>query len=434
MNVFRPMVAPCTTVRHKRSMSTQPALRPATPAKKPSRFERKRERILDAATGLINKRGVKGMTFAEVAQTVELNTTSITYYFRLKEQLAAAVFEHTLERIEAMAIEAAAERDPHARVGKYLQLHFDLHARVLRGEERPIATLSDIRALEDSARVPLERHYQAIFRRIRGFFGDVGEGDRKALLTARAHMLTEVTFWMPAWVNHYSIGDFERVCARLFELLSHGIAPAGGHWTPTAPAALDDGDDLQPTGPGAFLRAATRLINELGYRGASVDRIVAELNVTKGSFYHHLDAKDDLVLECFRRSYRRVSLAQHLADQAGGTHWQRLSTAIATLLDIQFADAWPLLRTTALHALPTDVRANVVERSNRMALRFAGTLVDGISEGSIRPVDPMITSQVIMATLNAAYDLRHWAQRLPRDKAVAMYASTLATGLFDQDR
>lgn len=413
-------------------MSTSPALRPAPSAKKPSRFERKRERILDAATDLINERGIKGMTFAEVAQTVELNTTSITYYFRLKEQLAAAVFEHTLERIEAMAIEAGAEADPQARVGRYLQLHFDLHARVLRGEERALATLSDIRALEDAVRDPLEKHYQAIFRRLRGFFGAVGDGDRKALLTARAHMLTEVTFWLPAWLNRYSISDFERVRARLFELLTHGIAPTGGGWTPTAPAPLDaEAGDQPETGREAFLRAATRLINDLGYRGASVDRIVAELKVTKGSFYHHLDAKDDLVLECFRRSYRRVSQAQHRADEAGGTHWQRLSTAIATLLDIQFADAWPLLRTTALHALPTDVRADVVERSNRMALRFAGTLVDGISEGSIRPVDPMIASQVIMATLNAAYDLRHWAERLPRDKAVTFYASTLATGLFD---
>ncbi len=66
-----------------------------------------------------------------------------------------------------------------------------------------------------------------------------------------------------------------------------------------------------------------------------------------------------------------------------------------------------------------------------MALRFAGTLVDGISEGSIRPVDPMIASQVVMATLNAAYDLRSWAALMPRDCAVRLYASTLATGLFD---
>lgn len=397
------------------------------------RFERKRELILDAATALINQRGVKGMTFLEIAQSVNLNTTSVTYYFRLKEQLAAAVFEHTIERLEAMAREAGAEPDPQARVARYLQLHFDLHRRVLQGEDRPIATLSDIRALDESVRVPLEKHYQAVFRLIRGFFGPFGDDmARKALLTARTHMLTEVTFWLPVWVNRYSISDFDRVRARLFELLAHGIAPAGAPWSPDLIADLDAPYDASADGTGpAFLRAATRLVNERGYRGASVDRIVAELKVTKGSFYHHLDAKDDLVLECFRRSYGRVSRAQRLADETGGDQWHRLSSSIATLLDVQFAGDWPLLRTTALQALPSDLRHDVVERSNRMALRFAGTLVDGISEGSIRPVDPMIASQVVMATLNAAYDLRHWASKLPRACAVTLYASTLKTGLFD---
>ena len=127
------------------------------------RFERKRELILDAATALINQRGVKGMTFLEIAQSVNLNTTSVTYYFRRKEQLAAAVFEHTIERLEAMARDAGAEPDPQARVARYLQLHFDHHRRVLRHEERPIATLSDIRALDDAVRAPLEKHYQAVF-------------------------------------------------------------------------------------------------------------------------------------------------------------------------------------------------------------------------------------------------------------------------------
>jgi AcrR family transcriptional regulator len=396
------------------------------------RFERKRELILDAATKLINERGVKGMTFLEVAQSVNLNTTSVTYYFRLKEQLAAAVFEHTLTRLEGMVKEAGRESSPRKRVGRFLQLQFDLRARVLLGRERALAILSDMRALDQPARGPLQKHYQAIFRGIRDFFGAPEDDARKALLTARAHMLTEVVFWLPVWLDHYSIGDFERVRGRLFEVLSHGIARPGAPWVPQLTVNLEEADDLsRDPGHAAFLRAATRLINERGYRGASVDRIVAELNVTKGSFYHHLDAKDDLVFECFRRSYGRMSFAQRLADKIGGDRWQRLSSTFATLLNIQFAGEWPLLRTSALQALPLNLRVMVIERSNRMALRFAGTLVDGIGEGSIRPVDPLIASQIIMATLNTAYDIRGWATKLSRDRAIALYASTLARGLFD---
>ena len=396
-------------------------------------FQRKRDLILDAATTLLNQRGLAGMTFAEVARSVDLTTTSITYYFRLKEQLAAAVFENTLGRLEAITVEAGLARDPRARVAAFLQLHFHLRARVLRGEERDLAVLSDIRTLDEPISAPLIKHYKAIFHRICAFFGPADDGSRLPTLAARAQMLTEIVFWLPAWIHQYSIGDLDRVRQRLFDMLSNGIARDDYVWTAAPSFVLDTGQDLEmDSSRGNFLRAATRLVNERGYRGASVDRVVAELKVTKGSFYHHLDAKDDLVLECFRRSYQRVSRAQRLALQSGGSQWQRLATCITMLLNVQFAGEWPLLRTTALQALPSDLRIRVVERSNRLALRFAGMLMDGIIDGSIRPVDPMITSQVLLSTLNAAYDLRDWARGLTSGRAIQIYASTLSDGLFDE--
>src|SRR3546814_21031898 len=90
----------------------------------------------------------------------------------------------------------------------------------------------------------------------------------------------------------------------------------------------------------------------LGYRGASVQRIASELNVTKGSFYHHLDAKDDLVIACYKRSFATIAEAQRLANERGGPHWRRLSSNIETLLDVQFSDRGLLQRTTALPGLP----------------------------------------------------------------------------------
>jgi AcrR family transcriptional regulator len=181
----------------------------------------------------------------------------------------------------------------------------------------------------------------------------------------------------------------------------------------------------------AFLLAATRLINELGYRGASVQKIASELNVTKGSFYHHLDAKDELVIACYKRSFDIITDAQRLAENAGGTHWEQLESTIATLLDYQFSERGPLLRTTALSGLPPQVRSTMIDRSNRIARRFAGMLSDGIAQGSIRAIDPLVASQTLMALQNAAFDMRKWASTMPRDRAVAYYASTLAFGLFD---
>jgi AcrR family transcriptional regulator len=91
------------------------------------------------------------------------------------------------------------------------------------------------------------------------------------------------------------------------------------------------------------LLAATRLINRRGYRGASVDKISAELNVTKGSFYHHNEAKDDLVVACFDRTFEVMTRVQRVAMGLPGCQWTRLSSAAASLAEYQLSEHGPLL-------------------------------------------------------------------------------------------
>jgi hypothetical protein len=57
-------------------------------------------------------------------------------------------------------------------------------------------------------------------------------------------------------------------------------------------------------------------------------------------------------------------------------------------------------------------------------------MIDGIGDGSIAAVDPIVASQVIMPTINSASELRRWAQGMTHETVVADYAATLAKGLF----
>ncbi|MEP9402808.1 TetR/AcrR family transcriptional regulator [Sphingomonas sp. VNH70] len=399
-----------------------------SPPQATKRYRAKRDAILAAAAEAINEASAKGMTFADVARRVGLNTTSVTYYFRRKEDLAAAAFDHTLGWLQAALDDALGQPTPQARVERFLAIHFDRHRAILAGDERPVAMLSDLRAMDEPFRGRLLAGWREVFRKTRTLWGDTPDRATRDLNGARAHVLLENSFWLTIWLDRYEPDQYGRVQARLMDVFAHGLAGPGQQW---APDRLDLSPVTEEAGRDSFLRAATRLINELGYRGASVQRIASELNVTKGSFYHHLDAKDDLVTACYRRSFDTITEAQRAADRAGGSHWQRLSSAIATLVDAQFADAGPLLRTTALSGLPLSVRQAMVDRSNRIARRFAGTISDGIAEGSLRAVDPLVAAQALMAIQNAAFDMRGWAATMPRDRAVKLYASTVMTGLFD---
>lgn len=392
------------------------------------RFQAKRDAILAAAAAAINEQSAKGMTFADVARRVGLNTTSVTYYFKRKEDLAAAAFEQTLEWLDRILDQSLAEATPEARVSRFLGINMERLARIAQGEEQAVAILSDLRAMEEPLKGKLLTGWRNVFRKTRSLWGTEGSRAETDLRGARAHVLLENSFWLNAWMSRYELDEYPRVEARLMDVFRHGIAAPGQRWEPQLFELVHE--EPEP-GREAFLLAATRLINELGYRGASVQRIASELNVTKGSFYHHLDAKDDLVIACYKRSFDILADAQRLAESHAGSQWQRLESTVATLLDYQFSERGPLLRTTALSGLPVAVRNTMLDRSNRIARRFAGMLSDGIAEGSIRPIDPLVASQAVMALQNAAFDMRKWASTMPRERAVTFYASTLAFGLFD---
>lgn len=398
------------------------------------RFGEKREAIVHAASELINDAGVQATTLSEVARAIGLNATSITYYFARKDQLVVAVYAETLDLMERIAADALAMPDPASRLRAFLDAHIALRDRIRQGERGLATTLSEIRTLEPDTQVPLMAQYLRVVDLVRRFFGDPADPARRPLYSARAHVLLEAVMWWPAWSLRYSTRDFGRIADRWFDIMAHGIPSRRGAWEPLALAAggWRSDEDGAPSQNDEFLRAATALVNERGYRGASVNRIAETLNVTKGSFYHHHEAKDDLVLACFQNSYDRMSAAQMAGLALDADHWTQLASVLAELLDVQFFGAVPLLRTTALQALARDQKDDVVTRSNRLARRFAGMLIDGIADGSVRPIDPLIASQLIMSTLNGAYEARRWAERFGDPPlAIETYASTLSAGLLD---
>lgn len=398
------------------------------------RFAKKREAILDAATEILNRQGVKGLTLGVAAAAVDLSTTSVTYYFKRKDDLAAACLMRGIEWLQAAAEQSVTLPTPPERLHRLLELYLDRLRLTAVGEAPPLPVLADIRALNNPRRTEVFDAFMKLFRKVRTLFDApdlawLGRGRR----TARTHMLLEQLFWAAAWLPKYDPEDYGRIRERMFDILVGGLGIEGAEWSP-APASLAElaASENQEAGRETFLLAATRLINSRGYRGASVDKISAELNVTKGSFYHHHEAKDDLVVACFDRTFEVMRRVQRLAMAMPGDQWAKLTSAAAALAEFQLSEYGPLLRTSALTALPEAIRDEQVAHSNRVSDRFASMISDGIAEGSIRPVDPFIAAQMLNATLNAGAELGFWVPGVTQKAAPAVFARPMLMGVFSR--
>ncbi len=411
--------------RTRKTVSPAGAQRPT----KTDRFALKQDQIITAATEILIDRGLKGFTLADVAKKTGLITQGVGYYFPKKDDLAAACILRSISRINQLIGEAAEQGPARDRIAHFFRSYAQLLARAAAGEEPAVAGLEEVRALNAGNYERVMVMLLDMFKRLRALLDapELEWMDRRTR-TARAVLLLQVVLSVPAWEPSRWPQDHARSCERALDILLHGIAPHPG--AARAPEKLPTGwTPSEQTARSAFLIAATQLINEEGYRGASVEKISARLNVSKGAFYHHNDAKDDVVIRCFERTFGIITAAQFASSALPVNACDRLAATCQGLVGLQ-TSARPLLRSSAMPALPAAMRLKILRDWDRVSDRFAGMISDGVAEGSISAVDPVIAGQMIMAVINSASELSSWMRNVRPSDVFAIYVRPAFVGLL----
>jgi AcrR family transcriptional regulator len=396
------------------------------------RYIKKREAILHAAAQLFNQHGVKGATLSDVAGGVGLSTNSITYYYKKKEDLVVACLLRSIETINVIIRVALESPQAEERVRQFIGLFFDRLAQIQRQEAFELMSFRDVQMLGSPHAEVIFAAYTDMFRGVRRLLvTDSVRADNRVSLNARTHLLLTLTIGAMRWSRPYDPEDHGIIAARMSDILIGGLATPEAKWARTA---LDD-ELLHTVDPGeptqdAFLCAATALINELGYRGASVDRISARLNVTKGSFYHHNPNKEDLISECFERTFSVTRRMQLAARTGKGSGWDKLGAISRSLVRYQFSEHGPLIRMSAWSELPDEIRELKLRTINQLDQRLVSFLVDGMKDGSIRPVDQSVAAFQISGMVNASVVLDRWVPDITGENAIELFVKPLFLGIL----
>ncbi|WP_135304180.1 TetR/AcrR family transcriptional regulator [Haloarcula amylovorans] len=157
----------------------------------------------------------------------------------------------------------------------------------------------------------------------------------------------------------------------------------------------------------AIMRATFYALQEHGYAGLSIQRIADEADLSKSTFYHHFDGKDDLllsflsfILEEFDRVFQLETSGDPEAD---------LKTFFGIILgsydfceeipaEEEFLEAYVELRAQAVRN--PEYRAKFTETDRRFTERISGLIEEGVEKGVFVDVDPDRTAQFLMATLD----------------------------------
>lgn len=408
------------------------------PLARAAKFEARKAAFVRAAAEVINRKGLRGMTFADVAAKLELVPTAVNYYFRRKEELASACFLEAIAHYNALLDRSDLQPAAADRLRCFLHDFAGHMADVASGRAEAVATFNDVRMIGDTA---VDAAYADMFRRIRRLFSAEALGEPVRLQrNARTHLLVSQVLWAVLWLRQYEPIDYPRMIERMFDILVNGLAAPGRAWAPfELPPPPVPAEPLQVglsqagaagVSREAFLRAATEMINEHGYAGASVSRISARLNVTKGAFYYHNQAKDDLVVQCFDRTLEVMRSSLMRSEAATSSGFDILASLAASMVRRGVSGETPLLRTNALSAVPEEMQAHLVRRFAQLSARLASVVSDGTADGSVRAVDANVAAEMIVAQINAGAELHHWAPGVDAALAVEVYARPLFMGLL----
>jgi len=96
------------------------------------RVSDKRERLVESATKLFHQAGFKDTSIADIAEDSGVPLGNVYYYFKTKEELAAAVIEQRTEVIRAEVKQWEEDPDPRARLFKLLDMQESMKEQIAK--------------------------------------------------------------------------------------------------------------------------------------------------------------------------------------------------------------------------------------------------------------------------------------------------------------
>ena len=147
--------------------------------------------------------------------------------------------------------------------------------------------------------------------------------------------------------------------------------------------------------------AATRLFRQRGYHATSMQDLGEALGMNRGSLYHYIAGKDQLLWAILNRALDVLEERVLPLLEADAPPVERLTDAIGEHLRVaaEHADELSLIQ-IELRALGPERQAEIIGRRNAYEGRWRTTIEAGIADGSLRPFDVRLAGIGILSACN----------------------------------
>lgn len=409
--------------------------------------EQRQAELLRAAAAVFAEHGYDAATLQQVADRMRITKAALYRYVPGKDALLGEIVGHVLGDGRAI-LEQYRRAD--APVAERLRGVIADHVRfIVRDLDATTVYLHEMHRLPDGLRDRFDREglvYQHSLRDLvaEGQAAGVVRGDLDAGLVA-LQILGAVT-WMHRWYRPDGRLGPDEIAEQLADVALFGLTPrvassgsaaSGAAVRPTRRAVRTSRSDAAVGAAGVQVRrsevveVAASVFAARGYGGASLQEIADRLGILKGSLYHYIESKEDLLLEVVQQVYDggHEILRRHV--EAAGPVPQRLRGLMVDQV-IYFVNnaTSSAVYLHELHRPPRALRDRLVRKEPGYEALLRALLDEGRAAGSVRAeVDAGLAALQVLGSLNWMYRWYRPGGRLTPTRIGGQLADVLLDGL-----
>lgn len=194
--------------------------------------------------------------------------------------------------------------------------------------------------------------------------------------------------------------------------------------TATAPATATRPRETE------LMLAATRLFRERGFHATSMQDLAEALAMNRGSLYHYIVSKDDLLWTVLNRAFDLLDARVTPVLEADAPAVSRLAAAIHEHLRVaaDHADELSLIQ-IELRSLSPERRQQMIARRDAYEGRWRQAIADAIAAGELRSVNVSLAGIGILSVCNWFTQWYRPGGRLGVDDIAEEFVNIFLSGL-----
>lgn len=180
-----------------------------------------------------------------------------------------------------------------------------------------------------------------------------------------------------------------------------------------------------------ILEAAAQIFSQKGYHGTSMQDIALAVNLQKGSLYHHVASKQEILLELLNRALDLLIEKVNGAIEEPALPDERLRRAmriyLQTLAEYQDLAAVLLLEHRSLEP---EFQSRHTPRRDRFERIWRDLIVEGQESGIFSCTHPSLTARALLGVMNWTVTWYHQDGALSAYEIAEQFANLFLLGLI----